>query len=70
MLRVAVLEAVVVLAAAENPVVPVDLSLAPLVIVTHGALLVEVQAQPDPVETVTRPVPPLAGSDWLPGVSA
>lgn len=41
--------------------------LAPLVIVTQVAPLVAVQLQPLEVVTVTVPVPPVFGSDWLVG---
>jgi hypothetical protein len=35
--------------------------------VTHPALLVAVQLHPPTVDTFKRPVPPLAGKDWLDG---
>ncbi len=59
--RVAVLVSVVVLAAAVKVTLPEPVPDAPLVIVTHGALLVEDQVQPVPVVTVTVPLPPIAG---------
>ena len=52
-----------VVAAALYCTSPVPLPLAPDVIVSHDALLDAVQAQPAPVVTATRPVPPAAGWD-------
>jgi hypothetical protein len=59
--RVAVLARVVVFAAAVNLTLPEPLPEAPLVIVTHDALLVDDQVQPVPVVTVTVPLPPVPG---------
>lgn len=56
-----------VLAAAVYATVPEPVPLAPLVIVAHVAALVAVQLHPADVVTVTVPLPPLAGSDWLVG---
>jgi hypothetical protein len=57
-----------VFAVALYATVPPPVPLAPLVIVSHGALLVAVQAQPAVVVTVTgEPAPPLAASVALPG---
>jgi hypothetical protein len=64
---VAVLGSVVVLDVAVNPTLPEPLPVAPLVIVTHDALLVEDQAQPVVVVTVTVPVLPVPGIAWLVG---
>jgi len=64
---VAVLAVVVVLDAAVNPTLPEPEPLAPLVIVTQEALLVAVQLHPVAVVTITVPLPPAAGSDWLVG---
>ena len=57
----------VVLAAPVNPTLPDPVALAPLVIVTHDAPLVAVQAHPADVVTITVPLPPPAESDWLAG---
>ena len=64
---VADLPGVAVLAAAVNPTLPLPLPVAPVEIVTHDAPLVAVQAHPAAAVTVTVPVPPAAGSDWLAG---
>jgi hypothetical protein len=48
--------------------VPSSVPLAPAVIVSQGALLVDVHAHVAPVVTVTgAPGPPEAGSETLPG---
>lgn len=48
---------------------PLPLPLAPLAIVSHGALLVAVQVQPAAVDTATfTPFAPAAGTDWLVGL--
>ena len=60
--RVAVLATVVVFAAAVKLTLPDPLPEAPLVIVTHDALLVDDQVQPVPVVTVTVPLPPVPGN--------
>jgi hypothetical protein len=65
--RVAVLARVVVFASAVNLTLPEPLPEAPLVIVTHDALLVDDQLQPVPVVTVTVPLPPVPGNVWLAG---
>src|SRR5262245_45627126 len=52
-----------VVAAAENWSVPFPFPDAPLVIVTHGALLVAVQSHPAPVVTATVPEPPVCSTD-------
>jgi hypothetical protein len=54
-----------VFAATENPAVPVPDPDAPLVTVIHAALLVALQAQPEPAVTVVLPEPPAAANDWL-----
>jgi hypothetical protein len=56
-----------VVAATLNCTSPFPLPLEPDVIVTHGALLVAVQAHPPPAVTVTLPVPPPDPTDWLCG---
>ena len=57
-----------VFAAALNPTVPPPVLLAPLVIVSHGALLVAVHVHPAAVVTVTGdPAPPDAAIVVLPG---
>ena len=50
--------------AAANCTSPLPVPLAPDVIVSHGALLVAVQAQPGPVAIATEPEPPDAGTLW------
>jgi len=64
---VAVLAVVVVFDAAVNPTLPEPEPLAPLVTVTQEALLVAVQLHPVAVVTITVPLPPAAGIDWLVG---
>jgi hypothetical protein len=64
---VADLAAVVGLAAAVYPTLPVPVPLAPVEIVTHDAPLVAIQLHPAVVVTVTEPVPPVARSDWVAG---
>jgi hypothetical protein len=64
---VADLAAVVVLAATVYPTLPVPVPLAPAEIVTHDAPLVAIQLHPAVVVTVTAPVPPMPGSEWLAG---
>jgi hypothetical protein len=56
-----------VFAATLNPTVPLPDPVAPLVTVTHGALLVAVHAQPVATVTPLPPVPPEAVNDWLVG---
>ena len=67
---VAFRDAVVVLAAAVTPTVPLPDPLAPLVTVSHVALLVAVHVQPAPAVTVTLPVPPAASTLCVAGDSA
>jgi hypothetical protein len=67
MVSVAVLATPVVLPAAVNPTPPLPVPLAPLVIVTHDALLVAVQGHPGAAVTDTTPVPPAAAKAWLEG---
>ena len=57
-----------VLAAALNATEPFPLPLAPEVTVSHAALLLAVQAQPVPLDTVTVPVPPAAAIEALLGL--
>jgi hypothetical protein len=59
---------VLVLAEALNATAPGPLPLAPLVIVSHGALLVAVQPHPPRPVTLTDPVPPAAVNAWLAAV--
>ena len=49
--------------AIENWTVPFPLPEPPLVIVTHGALLVAVHPHPAPVVTVTVPEPPVCSTE-------
>jgi hypothetical protein len=56
-----------VVAAAVNPTLPLPAPVAPLVMLSHGALLDAVQAQPGPAVTATDPAPPAAGTDWFAG---
>jgi hypothetical protein len=66
-----VFPAIVMVAERPGPVVaaalyctsPLPVPLAPDAIVSHGALLAAVQAQPAGAVTATRPVPPAAGCD-------
>jgi hypothetical protein len=64
---VADLAAVVVFDAAANPTVPPPVPVPAPEIVSHDAPLVAVQLHPAAVVTTTRPLPPLADSDWLIG---
>ena len=65
--RVALRDCVLVLAAAVNPTLPEPLPLAPLVIVTQDAPLVAVQLHPLLVVTVTVLLPPVAVKERLVG---
>jgi hypothetical protein len=49
--------------AARNATLPLPVPFAPLVIVSHDALLDAVHAQPGPVVTPTVPLPPSDGTD-------
>jgi len=53
--------------AALKLTVPLPEPLAPLVIVSHPALLVAVHAHPLVAVTAVDPVPPAPGTDWLVG---
>lgn len=57
-------------AAAEKVAVPLPVPVAPPVIVSHPALLIAFHAQPEPPDTVTLPLPPVAGSVNVVGVAA
>jgi hypothetical protein len=57
-----------VLAATLNATEPFALPLAPEVTVTQPSLLLAVQAQPLPADTVTVPVPPDAAIEALGGL--
>jgi hypothetical protein len=61
---------VAVFAAPLKFTVPLPFPLAPLVIVSHAALLVAVQLQPVWAVTADEPVPPAAASCWLVGLIA
>ena len=67
MVRVPVRAVVAVFAATRKPVAPEPDPAAPLVIVIHAALLVALQAQPDPAVTTLPPVPPAAVKDCVAG---
>lgn len=56
-----------VFAAALKPTEPLPLPLAPLVTVSHDAVLTAVQPQPPAAVTVTVPEPAADVSDWLTG---
>jgi hypothetical protein len=67
MVRVAVLDALAVLAATANETAPGPAPLDPAVTVSHEAPLTAVQLQVDPAETDTPPVPPEEEYVWLAG---
>jgi hypothetical protein len=67
---VALRDAAVVFAGAVTATVPSPDPLAPLVMLSHVALLVAVHAQPAPAVTVTLPVPPAATMLCVAGDSA
>jgi hypothetical protein len=52
-------------AAAVKFTEPFPEPVAPDVIVSHGALLADVQLQPLPAVTLTLPDPPAPGASWL-----
>src|SRR5215831_257769 len=54
-------------AAAMNATEPLPVPLVPAVTVSHVALLTAVHAHEPPAVTVTEPLPPAAGTDWLVG---
>jgi hypothetical protein len=56
-----------VLAAAVNKTTPFPSPVLPELMVSHGALLVDVQPHPGAALTWTDPDPPLAGTAWLVG---
>ena len=59
-----------VVAATENETVPAPLPPPPDAIVSHGASLLAVHAQPAPVATVTVRVPPAGSAEWLSGATS
>ena len=56
--------------AAVNRTVPFPVPLSPEEIVSHGALLVAVHAQPGAAVTATLPLPPPEATDWVSGAIA
>jgi hypothetical protein len=65
--RIAVLDALPVLAATANETDPGPVPLDPADTVSHEAPLTAVQLQVDPAETDTLPAPPEETYDWLTG---
>ena len=57
-----------VFADAVNVTVPLPVPLEPAVTMIHGAPELAAHRQPAGAVTVTLPVPPVEGTDWLVGV--